>query len=393
MSRLIAPPSLNVIDSATWLRERVEALVSTGESEQAIGYLHRLQASTEDEATRLYCHSYLGILYLISEDVARARAALAEANRLSPREPYIAYALGHCQSSHNDWQATLYFFEAIHLAASPHDRAEFMRSAALSVQRLGLTEMAHAMMLGALDRDLGNPWILDALARLYEQEGMWMETLDILDGLIAALASATSAMVVRTTPSVGQLLRNALLGDPAGEQALRKRTRAINARLRANIDLVYGEHDRRLLEHTGLAPTNLPNALHILVRELGLRERSYQLLESAQSLWARARHERFDVFLTPNTLAASIHWLVERLHWRIPTPATELTTRYGVEAETTRAAARILAERFKIRFLPQRPDNAGLDATEAERLDRIQRALLLDVDLSSFDTTVAMLGS
>ena len=141
-----------------------------------------------------------------------------------------------------------------------------------------------------------------------------------------------------------------------------------------------------------LTPTNFPNALHILMRELGQHERSYPLLESAQSLWARTHHERFDVILTGNTLAASIHWLVERLHWRVVTPAEMMVRFYDVDVERVQAAVRILVERFQIRFFESSVGYSGLKAGEVERLDNIQRAILYGVDLASLEVTVGALG-
>lgn len=382
----------NVIEASLWLRERIEAMVASGDVSGAIGYLVRLQSSADEPETRMYCQRYLGILYLIDKDLVRASEALNEAYIRSPEEPYISYALGHCEAKRNPWRAALSFFEAIHAARDGRERAEFMRSAADMMQRVGNTEMAHEMMLGALEQDIGNPWILNALSHLYEEDGRWMDTLEILGDLERALKSVTQAMVIHQTPSIDELLRTRLLGELAGERELRERAAAINKKLRARIDLVYDERERRSGVAEELMPTNFPNALHILVRELGHHERSQPLLASAQSLWARTRHERFDVMLTPNTLAASIHWLVERLHWRLVTPGEELCRVYDVDAERVQAAVRILVERFQIRFLEHKVRYSGLRAAEVERLDRIQRAILYGVELRSLDVAQGILG-
>ncbi len=382
----------NVIEASLWLRERIEVMVASGDVSGAIGYLQRLQSSAEEPETRTYCQRYLGILYLIDKDFVRASEALVEAYARSPQEPYISYALGHCEVKRNPWRAALSFFEAIHAARDGRERAEFMRSAAEVMQRVGNTEMAHEMMLGALEQDVGNPWILNALASLYEKEGKWMNSLDILGELERALKSVAQAMVIHKTPTVDELLRSRLLGELAGEQELRDRAAAINRKLRARIDVVYEEHEQGRKGETELTPTNFPNALHILMRELGQHERSYPLLESAQSLWARTRHERFDVMLTGNTLAASIHWLVERLHWRLVTPAEALVRFYDVDVERVQAAVRILVERFQIRFLEHSVRYSGLKAGEVERLDNIQRAMLYGVDLASLEMKVGALG-
>src|SRR5690606_23169846 len=88
----------NVIEASLWLRERIEAMVASGDVSGAIGYLVRLQSSADEPETRMYCQRYLGILYLIDKDLVRASEALNEAYIRSPEEPYISYALGHCEA-------------------------------------------------------------------------------------------------------------------------------------------------------------------------------------------------------------------------------------------------------------------------------------------------------
>ncbi|MFU8806752.1 MAG: hypothetical protein ACNA8W_23285 [Bradymonadaceae bacterium] len=394
MSRIFGSAPSNVVDSALWLREKVEALVATGDYGQAIGYLERLMAGDDSEETLLYSQSYLGFLYLVDQRIVDARKTLLSAWDLGGPDAHLAYGLGHCAMAQKRWwRAVLHFLEAIHYAEHRHDAAEFMRSVGLALQEVDLTETANAMLLGALDRDLGNPWIHDALATLYEGEGMWMESLDILDSLMVIVRDATQSMVIKRTPSPSQLLLHTLLGKLAGEEAVRERARSINMRLRRGIDLVYGEHEKVQLLNTELTPMNLPPALHVLVAELSRRERSFTLLQSAQSLWARTRHERFDVMLSPFTLAASIHWIVERLHWREPTDTNQLARRYVIEADTLRAASRLVMERFQIRFFDPRTEFDGLSPTEVRRLDELQRAILSDVNVDVLRVGVGMLGS
>lgn len=392
MARLFGSSTSNVVDSAAWLRERVDALIATGRYREGIAYLERLLAGDDSGETQIYGKSYLGFLYLVDQRIVDARPMLREAWAMAGPDAHLAYGLGHCAMvERQGWRAVLHFLEAIHYAQDRHDEAEFMRSAGLALQKVGLTECANAMLLGALDRDLGNPWIHDALARLYEQEGMWMETLDILGALMVIVRDASRSMVVKRTPTPGQLLIHTLLGTLAGEEAVRERAQAINKQLRKGIDLVYGEHEREHLANTELTPLNFPPALHVLVAELSRRERSYALLQSAQSLWARARHERFDVMLSPFTLAATIHWIVERLHWRQPTETAPLAARYGVEADTLRAASRIVAARFQISFFPTETEPHGLSPLELRRLADLQQALISGADVDAL--TVGMLGS
>lgn len=392
MARLFGSSPSNVVDSAAWLRERVEDLIATGRYREGIAYLERLLAGDDSRETQIYGKSYLGFLYLVDQRIEDARAMLRGAWAIAGHDAHLAYGLGHCAVvKEQGWRAILHFLEAIHYAQDRHDEAEFMRSAGLALQKVGLTECANAMLLGALDRDLGNPWIHDALARLYEQEGMWMETLDILGALMVIVRDASRSMVVKRTPAPGQLLIHTLLGTLAGEEAVRERARAINKQLRQEIDLVYGEHERAYLTNTELTPLNFPPALHVLVAELSRRERSYALLQSAQSLWARARHERFDVMLSPFTLAAAIHWIVERLHWREPTETARLAGRYCVEADTLRAASRIVAARFQISFFPTETEPYGLSPVELRRLADLQQALISGAEVDAL--TVGMLGS
>ena len=386
----------NVVDAARWLEDGIEHLLDDGAYGRAMQALNRLLAVAEDTETKLYCYENIGVLAFQLGDVDEARQAFLQATELSATDPGLSYALGHCAAAQaNWWRALLHYLTAAHHARDLDDQAEFMRVGALAMQRLGFPDTALAMLLGALDRSADNPWILEAISQLYEYEQRWFEALDVQEALIDVLADGIPHARGPSSSDerqVDRIVRKFMSLWTIDREAIRRRVEAITERLRNQIGVVRDGEDRPDGADMGLTPLNLPAGLHLLVEQLAMHERNYLLLETAQSLWAQARHDRFDIHLTPYTLAAAIQSIAERLHWRVPTSFDELGDIYGAEPDTIQAAARVLVGRYGVGFIPEKDIYGGLSRADSSRLVNIQRAILYGVDVSHLESGVTMLG-
>ena len=388
--------SAEVIDSEQWLRSRVEELVGGERPLQALEYLTRLLAATDEIETRLYCYRTLGMLTFREGNIDRAKRAFDRARELSSDDPGVLYALSHCEAARGRWWlALLHALEAYHFAEDAEDEAEFMRVGAIAVRRLGRPDRALSMLLGGLDRAPNNPWILETIGHIYESEHMWMEALGVRDQLIDILSDGLGPVAGRTpenleNPQFYRVFQSFAVKYSISAEAIEARRREITDRLREEIGPA-GRRENRPGEGAELTPLNLPRGLATLVEQLGAHDRNYKLLETAQTLWAKARHDRFDIQLTPNTLAAAIQWTVERLHWRIPTPMADLSQRYQVVPETIRAAARLVVGRFEVKFVSLEGVMAEIGPRHWNRLETLQKALLYGVDIDEVTPSMPML--
>lgn len=385
----------NVVEAHRWLAESIETLIAEGEFVAAMRALSRLRTVASDTPTKLFCYENLGVLAYRAGDVDEARRAFERAAELSSSDPGLLYALGHCAAAKGQWwRALLHYLNAFHNAADLADEAEFMRTGAIAMQQLGFPDTALSMFLGALDRSPDNPWILESISHFYENEGRWFEALDVQEALIDVLSDGLPSVssTLAENPQVDRLIRRFFSLWTIERGAVEERARAITDRLRAEIGLVRDGDPGAPSADAGLMSLNLPAGLHLLVEQLAAHERNFLLLETAQSLWAKARHDRFDVHLTPYTLAGAIQAVCERLHWRQPASFDTLGRIYGADADIIQAAARLIAGRYEVRFVPEHERYGGLDAAESRRLVNIQRAILYGVDVSELESSVAMLG-
>ncbi len=377
-----------VIESAAWLRRRIESLVSEGKLVEALGYVNRLLTIAHETETRLYCYRVLGLLACRTGELDRARGAFEEATALDPEDAGLTYAIGYCNARQARWwRALLHSFEALYISDDQLDQAEFLRVAATAVYQLGGVDIALSMLLGALDRDPDNPWILETIGHLYEREQMWLDALDVRQQLIDMLSDGIPPRGGRSVdnldnPAFLKVFQAFVTRFPITRDQLEMRRERIIDRLRGQIGLARSDRDGGLERGRGrLAPLNLPSGLCELVNQLSLQDRNFQLLETAQSLWARARHGDFDQHLPPMRLAAGIHWAVERLHWRIPTAPDRLADIYGVEPDALRASARLLIGRFEVSWLARLETPTELHPDDRRRLEHVERALLFDEEL------------
>ena len=368
--------SERVVDPQKWLLSRVGALIEQGAYDEAIAYVRRLADSVEGRSSKGRCGVYLGYLYVIVGDPSAGKEWLERAEDEGVVDAHLSYALGHLESEDGRWAAaTLRFLEAFLRSTSPLEEAEFLRCGALAMaQGRGPTETAAAMLLGAQDRDLRNPWILDGLARIYEADERWIDTLEILSVLESVVSRATDAMVVHRAPKMEQLLRNRLMGKPVRPAELEQRAEAINEALRKRIEVVLDAESRR--GPSMLTALQFPMALERLIRQLEWKERSPTLVERAHQLWAKATAEGFGDLLGWERQAAAIQVLVERLDWRVPTPLAVIARLHGADPEAIDASARLIASRLGLEPFERWALSPACRADELERLDRVHRGIL-----------------
>ena len=361
----------NVIRAAQWLFDHAERLIAE-DTDAAIPYLERLLISSQDRDLRVYCLKNLGILHLGRGELDEATKYLRSATALCPQDPQLHHALGQVAAeSGHFWLALLEFMEALYHGRSHDDVVEFMRSVAATMRQLHFGEAGLAVLIGAYERAPHDPFVLDSLARFYESTRRWLDAIEARDNLIEVLEGRQQALTDQ-----GDVRR--LEGEAA-----RSALEIVSRRMQREIRLVDETHEAGGL--TELSRTNLPTGLHTLVQALGLRSHNLPLLKTAQALWARALHDRFDVHLSIPTLAAAIHWIVERLHWRVPTTLADLSRLYGADAERLPAAVRLLVGCLEVELVPLKTAEGRLEAGELSRLQKVQKAMLYDVDLADVE--------
>ena len=369
-----------VVDSAAWLRDRIEHCLADGELTRASRYLQQMSDLAIDRPTRLWAYRTKGIIAFRRGNVDEARRAFERAMDLEPGDPGMAYALGYCSADEGRWwRATVDWLEALLWADDSEDAAEFLRAAGMAVHSLGMPDTALSMLFGALDRDSDNPWVLQSIGYVYEHEEMWLEALGMREALIDVLADGLHRPLdaeAYRNPRFFRLFQAFAVKYDIDRDAIEERCRTITERLRGEIGVVDGAMRDTRDGPDELAPLHLPTGLYELVAALAERDRNFQLLSSAQALWARARHDRFDVHLTPLRLAAAIQRVVERLHWRVPTPTEDLVRHYAIEPDGLEAAARLIIGRFGVSLFDARWDDTALSLADWKRLEQLQQAWL-----------------
>ncbi len=366
-----------VIDPQRWLVHRAETLIEEEAFEEAIDYVRRLEAGIGQGSARGRCQVYLGYLYVIVGDATSGKRWLEEAESQGVADAHVSYALGHLESQQGRWAAaTLRFLEAYLRSTNPLEQAEFLRCAAMSMaDGQGPTQTAVSMLLGAQDRDLRNPWILDGLARIYEADGRWLDSLEILSVLESVVTEARDSLVVHRAPRMEQLLRNRLMGKPVRPLDLEKRAEAINQALRERFEVVL-DAEKVQRGPSMLAALDMPRTLKRLVEVLEWQERAPTLVERAHRLWARSSKEGFGELLGEERQAAAIQMLVERLDWRIATPVDVLARIHGADEEAIDASARLIAGRLGLEPFDRWTLGPACRADELRRLDEVVRGVL-----------------
>jgi tetratricopeptide (TPR) repeat protein len=358
-----------VVDATRWLFEHVERLLEREES-TAIPYLERLLVATAQPEMRIYCLKNLGVLHLAAGELGEARKYLRAAIDLSPSDPELHHALGKIAIANGQfWLALIEFMEALH-----HGREEevvaFMRAVANTMRQLQFGEIAVAVLLGAAERSPDDPWVLDSLARVYEAEERWLDAIAARESLVDVLDQQRA------------------LG-PTTPVAVRADLERLSARMREGMRLTVD--DERPTGDFDVQRTNSPAGLHTLVEALGLRDHNFALLATGEALWARAVAAKLDIHLEVTTLAAAVHWVVERLHWRVPTTLEELAALYRADAERLPAAVRLVVACLDVRLVPTEGPRPELAPDDRDRLEKLQRAILFGVSVDEVEAK-AMLG-
>lgn len=363
-------PDSNIVDAQRWLFEHVERLLDNDTS-AALPYLERLLVSSEDRFLRTYCLKNLGLLHLGQGELSEARKYLRAAVELCPTDPELHHALGEIAATNGDfWLALLEFLEAVYHGRDG-DVVGFMRAVAATMRQLEFGETALAILLGAAERSPEDPWVLDSLGRMYETQQRWLDAIAARESLVE---------VLETHRSLG----------PGSPESARKRLEGLSKRMREGMRLIEGSEPAS--GPSGVQRTTSPSGLHTLVSALGLRAHNNALLATAEGLWARALYAKLDVHLTVPTLAAAIHWVVERLHWRVPTTLDQLAALYGAQPERLRAAVRLVVACLDVQLVPTKDFEPGLSPADLQRLERLQRAILYDVGLDEVEPRGVLTG-
>lgn len=351
-----------VIDAQQWLFRHVELLIRE-DADAAVPYLERLLVSSQDPELRVYCLKNLGVLAATAGDYKEAQKYLRAAVEIRPADPVLRHTLGEVAvSSGQLWLALVEFMEAVYLGRDG-DVVTFLRAVAGTMRQLEFGETALAILLGAQERAPSDPWVLDSLANVYETENRWLDAIEARESLVEVLQQQSA-------------LEHA-------EQA-RAQLESLSQKMRGGIRVISALDPEVARRAADVARTRSPSGLHTLIEALGLRSHHGALLATAEALWARARYANLDVHLTVPTLAAAIHWVVERLHWRVPTTLEELAVLYGAQPDRLPAAVRLVVACLDVRLVPTDADPV-LTPEDLDRLNRLERALLFDADLDALE--------
>lgn len=361
----------HVIDAQQWLIRHVELLMSE-DAEAAVPYLQRLLVATEDVQLRVYCLRNLGMLRAADGVVDEAQKYLRAAVQLCPDDPTLRHQLGELAVSNGQlWLGLVEFLEAVYLGRDG-DVVTSLRAVATTMHQLEFGETALAVLIGAYERAPSDPWVLDSLANAYETEHRWLDAIAAREHLVEVLR--------------GQASRDHL-------ESARAQLESLSHKMRGGLRVI-GSHADGALEVARegaktkgqhLARTTSPAGLHTLIEALGLRTEHNALLATAEALWARAREAKLDVHLSVPTLAAAIHWVVERLYWRVPTTLEQLDALYGAQPDRLPAAVRLVVACLGVRLVPTALAEPALAPEDLERLNRLQRAILFDVDVEELE--------
>ena len=353
-----------MVDATRWLFEHVEYLLER-EQTAAIPYLEKLLVASAEPEMRIYCLKNLGILYLGVGELYEARRYLKAAVDLSPKDPELHHALGQIAVANGElWLALIEFMAALHNGREDEVVA-FMRAVANTMRQLQFGEIAVAVLLGAAERSPEDPWVLDSLARMYESEQRWLDAIAARETLIDVLSKQRE------------------LG-PTTPVAVRADLERLSARMREGMRLAV--HDEEQVQRDfDVQRVHSPAGLHTLVKALGLRDHNLSLLATGEALWARAVAAQLDVHLEVPTLAAAVHWVVERLHWRVPTTLGELAALYGADEERLPAAVRLVVACLDVRLVPTETAKPQLAPDDRQRLEKLQRAILFGVSVDEVD--------
>lgn len=345
-----------IVDQSTWLFNQIERLIANDEtSASAEIYLEKLLKITNSPFQKAYCLRHLGRFAAARKDRVSAEKYLKSALSLETDDPEILFLIGETASETGTWWfALLHYLHALQQATEDVDQLEIMRGIARAFQKLNFGEVALSVLLGALERDPEDPFILSALEHFYETREEWTKAQDI---------GITLVELMDKYPAISF--------DKGAE--MKDRLTKISTQLRSQLRLVE-ESEVVIGGDKTLISTDFGPGLKTLVNMLSIKTRNAPLLESAKALWAKSKDISYDTYFSTATLAAAIHWIVEKLHWRMPTSVADLEVIYGVERDQMLAAVRILVAQFQVSFFPDDAAREALGPRELEELRKIQKA-------------------
>lgn len=352
--------SEKIIEQTTWLFKRIERLIANDDSSSE-RYLEQLLKTTHSPFQKAYCLRYLGRFAVKRGDFESAEKYLKAALSIESEDPDILYLVGETATETGTWWfAILRYLEAIQNTKDETDILKIMRAIATAFERLNFGEVALCVLLGAYDRNPDDPFILSALEQFYEKKDEWFKAQEIGNRLIE---------LIESKPDLELELEDT-----------RRRLEEISKTLRAQIRAIGDEESVNSLtissaKKNALVSMNFAPGLHTLVSVLGSQQRHGPILASAKALWAKSKEIRYDIYFSTPTLAAAIHWIVEKLHWRMPTAMQELELVYGVNREQVFAAVRILISQFQLSFFPDEEAKATLGPRELKKLREAQHSL------------------
>lgn len=345
-----------IVDQSTWLFTQIERLIANDDtSPSAEIYLEKLLKITNSPFQKAYCLRYLGRFAAARKDLVNAEKYLKSALSLETDDPDILFLIGETASETGTWWfALIHYLHALQQATEDSTQLEIMRGIARAFQKLNFGEVALSVLLGALERDPEDPFILSALAHFYETREEWTKAQDV---------GITLVELMERYPAISF--------DKGDE--MKERLTNISSQLQSQLRLV-DEADVNIGGDNTLVSTDLGPGLKTLVNMLSIKTRNAPLLESAKALWAKSKDISYDDYFPTETLAAAIHWIVEKLHWRMPTSVADLESIYGVDREQILAAVRILVAQFQVSFFPDAAAREALGPRELEELRKIQKS-------------------
>ncbi len=345
-----------IVDQSTWLFNQIERLIANDESSSSAEvYLEKLLKITNSPFQKAYCLRHLGRFAAARKDLANAEKYLKSALSLETDDPEILFLIGETASETGTWWfALLHYFHALQQATEDSNQLEIMRGIARAFQKLNFGEVALSVLLGALERNPEDPFILSALEHFYETREEWTKAQDI---------GITLVELMDRYPSIS---------FDKGEE-VKKRLTHISSQLQSQLRLV-DENDVNIGGDLTMVSSDFGPGLNTLVNMLSIKTRNAPLLESAKALWAKSADIKYDSYFSTATLAAAIHWIVEKLHWRMPTSIGDLEVIYGVDREQMLAAVRILVAQFQVSFFPDAAAREALGPRELEELRKIQKS-------------------
>ncbi|GEM_PF-4795381 len=352
-----------IVDQTTWLFQHIEVLIDNDDS-SAENYLKKCLKITTSPFQKAYCLRHLGRLAAAKNNLVNTEKYLKAALSIESEDPEVLFLIGQTASETGTWWfALMNYLSALHKTNEEDKGSEIIRGIAEAFARLNFGEVALSVLLGALERNPHDSFILSALEHFYESREEWKKAQDV---------GFTLMELIEKDPLNASFSQPAASLESPEAADIKLRLEKISQTLQSQLRLVG---DRELVNmNSDLVATEFAPGLNILVNMLSIKDRNAPLLESAKALWAKSKDISYDEYFSTPTLAAAIHWIVEKLHWRMPTSIDDLEEMYGTQREQMLAAVRILVAQFQVSFFPDASARKALGPRELKELRDIQHS-------------------